>query len=665
MRISNFKMIRICLLVIFGIVATHFLKPELYLISSIASFLFLALLFFYFKKQKLLFSYISQLFWFTFGSLLLLLHNPILKPSHYTHLPLNKAVVCTLIIEKELTPNQNFNRYYGRVEAVNSNVTLGRVLIYFKPKNKSLNKNTKLLVTTRFLDIEPAWNPFGFDYKKYLLQQKISKKIYLDSLNIVSIKPSRSFATKVFLSVEEAKKQLASVGLSSNTKGLLLSLLFGDRQELSPELKNQFIQAGVIHVLALSGLHIGVLYVLLLFLTAPLKQIKKGYYAQLILIIVVLWFYEFIVGFPSSIVRGVTMFSVVAFCKLINREANTYNNLAISAFLLLLYNPYFIFDVGFQLSFVAVLGIVLGYPLYKNWLQKKHLVIRYFGGLFFVSLSAQLAVLPLLLYYFHQLPLFFLIANLLIVPMVLVLFVFGIALFISFYILPFLIPFLVHIANTITLYLDAVTQFISNLPFASLQNISFNAFLAITLALLIAFFVNLLYKQSRFNFKLFLASLVLFQIIVFASNYYGFSKNELVFYNAKSVLFSIKSGNSFTVFTDDKTSSKNNIDDYKRGSFISSVNFYNVPPHLQFEKNRVVVIDSSGYYSKNIQNPIVYIHGSPKINFDQLLNDINPKQVVFSAYNYAFLQDKWQQSCEEKNIPFWFISKKGYCVIPL
>ena len=185
---------------------------------------------------------------------------------------------------------------------------------------------------------------------------------------------------------------------------------------------------------------------------------------------------------------------------------------------MLLYNPYFIFDVGFQLSFVAVLGIVLGYPLYKNWLQKKPLVIRYFGGLFFVSLSAQLAVLPLLLYYFHQLPLFFLIANLLIVPMVLVLFVFGIALFISFYILPFLIPFLVHIANTITLYLDVVTQFISNLPFASLQNISFNAFLAITLALLIAFLVNLLYKLSRFNFKLFLASVVLFQIIVFASN---------------------------------------------------------------------------------------------------------------------------------------------------
>lgn len=663
MRISNFKMIRICLLLILGILFASFLDVKLHLILPITVFLFFIV--FFVKYKKTTFVFFNYLFWFCFGSTLLLLHNPMLKTNHFTHQNLNTIVVSTINIDKVLSPNATHNRYYGTIKAVNGKTASGKVLVYLKSNIESIKINTELLATSIFTKIKPAWNPFGFDYKNYLSQQKITHKVYLDSLNIVSIKPSRSIATKVFLSVEEAKKQLASVGLSSNTKGLLLSLLFGDRQELSPELKNQFTQAGVIHVLALSGLHIGVLYVLLLFLTAPLKQIKKGYYAQLIFIIVVLWIYAFIVGFPSSIVRGVTMFSVVAFCKLINRESNTYNNLAISAFILLLYNPYFIFDVGFQLSFVAVLGIVLGYPLYKNWLQKKHLVIRYFGGLFFVSFSAQLAVLPLLLYYFHQLPLFFLIANLLIVPMVLVLFVFGIALFISFYILPFLITFLVHIVNAITLYLDTVTQFISNLPFASLQHISFNAFLAITLALLIAFFVNLLYKQSRFNFKLFLASLVLFQIIVFASNYYGFSKNELVFYNAKSVLFSIKSGNSFTVFTDDKTSSKNNIDDYKRGSFISGAIFYNVPPQIQLEKNRLVVIDSSGYYSKEFTNSIVYIHGSPKINFNRMLLELKPKYVVFSSYNYYYLQQKWEQSCLQKNIPFWSISKKGYCVISL
>ena len=213
-----------------------------------------------------------------------------------------------------------------------------------------------------------------------------------------------------------------------DARGVLLAITLGVKDELDNELQTSFSAAGAMHVLAVSGLHVGIIYgiILLLFRQLKLNSWNRRWLVAFISI-VLLWCYAFITGLSPSVLRAVTMFSFVAIAKAKNTNSSIYNTLAASAFVLLCWNPYLIMSVGFQLSYLAVFGIVYLQPKFYNLFDIHNYWLDKVWAISCVSLAAQIATAPLSILYFHQFPSYFLFSNLFVIPAAFAMLIMGLA----------------------------------------------------------------------------------------------------------------------------------------------------------------------------------------------------------------------------------------------
>ena len=194
------------------------------------------------------------------------------------------------------------------------------------------------------------------------------------------------------------------------------ALIIGFRDKMSFDVMQSYAAAGVIHVLAVSGLHVAILFAMLQWLLSFMRRKKHGRIFQAILIVIIIWIFTLVTGASGSVIRAATMFTaspLAGRCK----SASMYNILAGSALLILLFNPSLIMDVGFQLSYVAVIGITSLYPYVNNWLYRENALIDKIWKITAVSIAATVATLPLTSFYFNQFPTYFLIANLIVIPL--------------------------------------------------------------------------------------------------------------------------------------------------------------------------------------------------------------------------------------------------------
>ena len=200
-------------------------------------------------------------------------------------------------------------------------------------------------------------------------------------------------------------------------RGIALALTLGIKDQLDEVVKEAYTRAGAMHVLAVSGLHVGIVYWVIAFLLQPLQRLPKfGKLLHALLCMAVLWLFALVAGGTASVVRAATMFSFVIIAEALHRRTNIYNTIAASAFALLCYNPYYIVSVGFQLSYIAVLGIVYLQPKIYRWWSFDYWLWDKIWALTAVSLAAQLATFPISVYYFHQFPTYFWLSNLIVIP---------------------------------------------------------------------------------------------------------------------------------------------------------------------------------------------------------------------------------------------------------
>jgi competence protein ComEC len=300
-----------------------------------------------------------------------------------------------------------------------------------------------------------------------------------------------------------------------------MALLFGEKTELSKEINSNYKQAGIMHILAISGLHIALIYGIILWLTKPLLRLKKGKLYIFFISLSVLWFYAILAGFSASIVRAAVMFSVVALAKIVNRQANIYNSLAVSALLLLVYNPNYLFDVGFQLSFAAIFSIVIFQPFVRKYSYDKNKIILKTKELLLISLVAQMGVLPLILYYFGQFPLLFLLANLIAIPLSSLILILGLALIPFNFLLPKLAIYLSILVNFLIEIMNNFTAWIVKFDVFIIRNIAFHEVLVLLLYLIIGTILYFIYFSKIKNLKP-----ILFSILIFQLGYFLLNSNE-------------------------------------------------------------------------------------------------------------------------------------------
>lgn len=274
----------------------------------------------------------------------------------------------------------------------------------------------RLTFKTRLYPITNSGNPGQFDYQRYMQLKGISWQGFINRDLLVQPEKSSSLRMKALRFREKLVKRYRLTGLKPDQLGVLAALTLGDRNFLTAEMKNSFSASGVMHVLAVSGLHVGIISVLLGRILGLIFRRRRGAVFKALLIVVSLWSYAFLSGLSPSVMRAATMFSFVEVGQVFRRKGQFFNSLFASAFFLLVIRPSMLFEVGFQLSYLAVASIVWFQPRLAALYTPRNRLLKWFWELLTVSLSAQLGTTPVSLLYFHQFPVFFWLTNLVVVP---------------------------------------------------------------------------------------------------------------------------------------------------------------------------------------------------------------------------------------------------------
>ncbi|MEM7055308.1 MAG: ComEC/Rec2 family competence protein [Bacteroidota bacterium] len=379
----------------------------------------------------------------------------------------------------------------------------GRVSLHLpKPLSTELTYGDVLLVLGQPQAVASPRNPQEFDYKTFLSHDNIYHQHLVQQGAITKLdNVPPSYLQAFLLKLRKyCKAALAQHIKGNRERAIVLALVLGLKDELDLVTKVAYAGAGTMHVLAVSGLHVGILYWLLSVLLGRASNARCTGWLSSVIILTVLWLYACITGLAPSVLRATMMFSLVVMAKLLGRTSNIYNALAASAFLLLLWNPFLIFSVGFQLSYLAVLGIVYLQPKIYRWVSIDNFL---FGQLWMwtsVSLAAQLAVAPISLYYFHQFPTYFLVANWVVVPAAFLILSLGFGVLLtSFW--AGLSTLVAWILEQVTWLVNQFVLWISNLPFSLIEDIYLDTS---SLLLLYTLFIALLifFQKKKFNYLL-------------------------------------------------------------------------------------------------------------------------------------------------------------------
>lgn len=431
----------------------------------------------------------------------------------------------------------------------------GKIKCYF-PKLE-LNQlpviGDKILFQTKLNPILPPTYPLEFDYKNYLKSKNITHTTYIP-LHQFSIYGHQN---SLYGYSQQLRKSLIqkfkSAGINGNKLAVLSALFLGQKQALSPETKDNFISAGAMHVLAVSGLHVGIILYLLTFVFDFLLGKDKNPVLKTLLILLLIWWFALLTGLSISVLRSSTMFSFLALGKIISRKSSTYNIIAASAFFLLIANPSSLFDVGFQLSYLALIGIIYFYPLVYNLVYIPYKYWNHLWSITAVSIAAQLITIPLSIFYFHQVPTVALISNMFVIYLAIIIIALSIFTLLFILITP-VFEFLVSILNHIINELILIVAVIANIPNASINSLYITPIeLGILYSVLISF---ILYKElSKIIYlNLSLLFLSLFFISDHLENYQLQKTKEILIYPTKDALtINVISNDTNLIYTSDTT----------------------------------------------------------------------------------------------------------------
>ncbi|MEK6780577.1 MAG: ComEC/Rec2 family competence protein [Bacteroidota bacterium] len=442
---------------------------------------------------------------FVGGYIQLLRHMETRRPNHLIHIT---STIETYRAKVSSQPEEKVKSWkvVVLVDAVRDKngwqPATGNVLMYISKKSEEidLKYGDQIFIEGAPMVLGPPGNPYEFDFKRFLSFRNIYHQQFVRSEQIKFIAPAER---KGFLYYSQQARVWASAKMKQfiigeREQAIALALVLGVTDGLDNDLQNAYSASGAMHVLAVSGLHVGIIYWMILLLLKPIRSFSRSAWPIAIISLLCLWTYAFVTGLSPSVLRAVTMFSFMAVAKPFSRSTNIYNTLAASAFILLLYNPYLIMSVGFQLSYLAVIGIVyLQRPLYNLW-EAPNRLLDWGWSISCVSIAAQIATFALGLLYFHQFPVYFLFSNLFVIPGSFVVLVLGILLLAISALSP--IAFVVGwwLDWTIKI-LNAGVFWVEDLPYSLINGVYLTTFQCWLLMGVIISFI-LLFEFRRFHY---------------------------------------------------------------------------------------------------------------------------------------------------------------------
>lgn len=538
---------------------------------------------------------------------------------------------------------------------------------------KEIQYGDKIVISAFLNEPSRANNPHAFDYSRYLSIKNIYLQSYVHSDNWAKIAQRTGFPI-IHLATDIRQKFLkifADSDMDIQQYGIIAAILLGYDDELDPDLSRSYSASGVSHILCVSGMHVGIIFMIFSFLFQFFDKTKTQRIIRTFVLLMIIWLYACITGLAPSVMRAATMFSFVAIAGIINRHTNSYNSLMASMIFLLCINPLIILELGFQFSYLAVFGIV--------WLQKtihslyhpKTKVGNHVWDIITVSLVAQLFTAPLAILYFHQFPNYFLLANIIVITLTPLIVSFGIAVLVfSFW--GFAYKYLSLGLMYLIKFMNWSILSIEKLPYSLTENIYFSPLEVILIYLfIISLACAFKYKNKQHLFQA--IGLVIVIIVLDISIQLQVNKQkEITFYSLRSgFVIEQTHGRNSILYTDsagftDKQTYDFNIKSSHIAHRINQINTIENMPFIQCHGKEIFVINQVVYafeVKEKLKTDYVLLNTNINISIDNLLKMIDFKMLLIGNNCSYYRSEAIRKTCAEKMIPFHDLKQQGALVV--
>ena len=669
MKVLRFPLIKITLFFVLGILFSHFLVLSFFTIVSILIVTFLLLVVSFFSKNKKIFGILTLIISFVIGSFTLLCNNETRNLNHYSYKINSDNEIYNAeikVVEKIKNTTKN-DRYIVKIISLNDTLSTGKLILNIKKEIvlPSIDIGSHLKVKGSFYKNRDPNNPNQFDYGSYLENKQIYAQIYANASAIkISSKIDKNLnyyaskiRNKIILNLERN-------GFAKSELSVVNALILGQQQDISKEVVQDYQYAGAIHVLSVSGLHVGFILLFITFLLRPISNTKLGLILKLVIALISLWLFAILAGLAPCVIRSVTMFSFVAVGLYLRRSVNIYNTLLISALLILLVEPSYLFDIGFQLSYIALFFIIWLQPLLSSIWTPKSNFINYFWDIITVSFAAQIGTLPLTIYYFHQFPGLFFVTNLIILPALTFILGLGVLVLLLAALNVVWFPMMKLLEISITI-LNKTINWVASFENFIFKDISVSSLMMFSGYLVIISWI-IWFKKPTFK-KIIFAFLcvVLFQISLIYVKYENQKCTEfIVFSKSKTSIITERKAQNVVLYSNDSIL-KNVSDNLAIKSYLVA-NFCSIKAKKStgnlhyFKGKKILIVDSLGIYIIDKKPDILILVNSPKISLERVFKSWKPEQVVADASNFKSYIKIWQKSCSKEKIPFHATGEKGF-----
>lgn len=409
----------------------------------------------------------------------------------------------------------------------------GKCLCYFKKDSiaASLRYGDQLIIKATINEIEGPQNPEEFNYKRYLYFHQIYHQVYLKEKSYRLVGHDKgtdilSFAFSIRMKLVSLLKQYIP---DKRNNAVASALVVGYDDEIDDDLIQAFASAGALHVLSVSGMHVALMYQLLMMILGLLLVNRKYDWIKFIIAIVFLWCYALITGYTPSVLRAVVMFNFIILAQWTTRNTSTFNTICVSVFFLMLFDPFIITEVGFQLSYLAVIGIVYLHPKISDWWSPTNWLLKQIWTITAVSLAAQLATFPLGLLYFHQFPLLFVLSNLLVIPLTTII-IYACLVLLVISPIALLANYVGLAISTLLSATNAIVFFVDGIPGAVLNKITINIGETWLIYLIIIFLIAVWVSKKMKYLVYALALLSLFLVFQVYESYVQMHQRKFIVY---------------------------------------------------------------------------------------------------------------------------------------
>lgn len=621
----------------------------------------------------------------TAAGAILVWHNNITnKTDYYGHHYRQQLSFIATLLEAPVEKTNSYKALAG-IEAIIKDDTVqyttGKAIIYFKKDSSitSLRYGSQIITQESLQPVKNAGNPGSFDYRRYLLFQQTTTQVYLTPGKFTVLSSIHtSWLHSQLLAIQSRVLAIIKTNIkSAKEAGLAEALLIGYKDDLDKTLLESYTNTGVVHVIAVSGMHLGLIYWIVSRLLSSLLKSRRTRWLHPILTILILWLFTLLAGGAASILRAAVMFTCLIIGKTFNKQASAYNTLAMSAFLLLCYNPFWLWDVGFQLSYAALLSIMVFYKPIYNLLFIKNKMIDAVWQLVCVTLAAQVLTTPVSLYHFHQFPVYFLLTNLIAVPL-------SSIVLIGELLLLLLSPFTVlsewlglGIEYSIRL-LNNYIAWVETLPMALWEGFQLSVVQIVLLFMAIAGAACWWFHRLKTFLLMGAAALLGFMVLRFVSFYQTAQQQKIIVYNVpKMQAVDFIRGNHYCFVGDSSLLVKGFAQNFhlkpsrvlQRMAPATSLNALNgTGGHYVFNNKSILIWENAMprfMAAPKLNVDLLILSQNPKLYVNQLTEKIQPRQVVIDGSVPAWKARRWKQDFDSLQIPCHSVNEQGAFVMNL